>query len=115
VSAKDIPVRGSALRGAVKPPNNTDPGNRAANSYLLLDKNPSTVRPANEPRAGDRRSGTMPLGGMSSPVKPPNHRFDVGLAKMPQPASADTPAAGAVPVHPFTGGGLPASWFKRGA
>jgi hypothetical protein len=31
-------------------------------------------------------------------IKPPNHRFDVGMAKMPQPPAAKEPGKGDVPV-----------------
>ena len=107
----DTSVPGGVERGAVKAPNNTDPGDRRANGYLPLSGDGSAVNP---PNGSDRRRGTMPLGGMASPVRPPNHRFDVGMAKMPQPASAEAPGKGAVPVNPFTGGGLPASEIRRG-
>jgi hypothetical protein len=103
----DTPVPGGAQRGAIKPPNEVDRGDRRGNGYLPLAEHASECQPPNSP--SDRRSGTMPLSGMASPITPPNHRFDVGMAKMPQPGSAETPGKGAVPVNPFTGGVVPLS------
>jgi hypothetical protein len=47
----------------------------------------------------------MPLAGQASPVKTPDHRFNVENAKMPQPPAAFEPGKGAVPVNPLVPGG----------
>ena len=39
----------------------------------------------------------------------PNHKFDVGMVQMPQPASAIEPGKGTVPVNPFLPGGAAAA------
>jgi hypothetical protein len=44
---------------------------------------------------------------MASPVHPPDHRFNVNHAKMPQPPSAIEPGKGAVPVNPWDAAGRP--------
>jgi hypothetical protein len=106
------PLPGGVRRGAVKPPNEERPGDHRANGYLPLSARPSECRPPNEAHRGDRRGGTALLAGMASPVAPPNHRFDVGMAKMPQPGAAETLGVGAVPVNPFSGGGLPAAVMR---
>lgn len=60
-------------------------------------------------RGNARGSSSMPPtpGPMASPVQTPDHRFSVGLAKMPQPPAAVEPGKGAVPIEPFTVSGLP--------
>ena len=82
---------GGARRAIVTPPNETGTGgNRAKNGYLPLAGATGSVLPINH-GGGDRRHGAAPQGGTASPVKPPNHRFDVGASKMPQPPSAIEP------------------------
>jgi hypothetical protein len=44
---------------------------------------------------------------MPSPVRPPDHRFNVDHAKMPQPPSATEPGRGAIPVNPWDDAGRP--------
>jgi hypothetical protein len=94
-------------RNVVKPAN--EPGRAGArvnNSFLPLTGGPPAAHPSNEPGArGDRRGGSMPLAGQPSPVKAPDHRFNVENAKMPQPPAAIEPGKGAVPVNPFLPGG----------
>jgi hypothetical protein len=93
----------------VKPANQEGPGGNCRNNgYLPLSFGMGDVRPSNLGWGGDRRGGSNPLGGSASPVVPPNHRFDVGLAKMPQPESAVEPGKGAVPVNPWDSMGQPA-------
>ncbi len=94
-------------RDVVKPANETGrAGARARNGFLPLTGSPATVHPSNEPGArGDRRGGTADLTPHSSPVRVPDHRFNVENAKMPQPPSAVEPGKGAVPVNPFVPGG----------
>jgi hypothetical protein len=101
------PRSGGSRRCAVTPPNQAGPGgNRAGHSYLPLD---GSAHPGIPPHhdGGDRRHGCVPLGGMASPVHRPDHRFDVGTAKMPQPPSAVEPGRGAIPVNPWSPGGQP--------
>jgi hypothetical protein len=53
---------------------------------------------------------SSPLDGSLGPrVMPPNMRFRVGEAKMPQPPSAVEPGQGAIPVEPFGKSGEPKS------
>ncbi len=59
-------------------------------------------------QAGDRRNGSFPLGATGPAITPPNHRFDVGMVKMPQPESAIEPGKGTVPVNPFLPSGATA-------
>ena len=101
------PKSGGNRRGLVNPPNQAGPGgNRAGHSYLPLGGSEQPgIRPHHD--GGDRRHGCVPLGGMGSPVNPPDHRFDVGTAKMPQPASAVEPGRGAIPVNPWDTAGRP--------
>jgi hypothetical protein len=100
------PVRGGVERDVVRPPNQPGAaGNGARNSYLPLSLQAGSVKPSNYGDDGDRRDGCMPLGAMPSPVEPPNHRFDVGMAKMLQPPSAIEPGKGAVPVNPWNDSG----------
>jgi hypothetical protein len=102
------PVPGGVERGVVRPPNQPGAaGNGANNSYLPLTRVAGGVEPSNYGAGGDRRGGSMPLGALPSPVQPPNHRFDVGMAKMPQPPSVVEPGKGAVPVDPWNDSGLP--------
>jgi hypothetical protein len=84
--------------GAIKPPNEEHRGDRRANGYLPMTEHACDCRPPNEEHRGDRRGGSANLAGMASPIKPPNHRFDVGMAKMPQPPAAETPGKGEIPV-----------------
>jgi hypothetical protein len=94
-------------RDVVKAPN--EPGRagaRAANSFLPLAGGPPAAHPSNEARkGGDRRGGSANLAELASPVKTPDHRFNIEDAKMPQPPSAFEPGKGAVPVNPFVPGG----------
>jgi hypothetical protein len=101
------PVHGTVRFNVVVPPNETGPsGNRANNGFLSLSGVAgSGIAPNNG--LGDRRNGSAPLGGKASPVHPPNHRFDVGMAKMPQPPSAIEPGRGAIPINPWNGSGQP--------
>ncbi len=94
-------------RDVIKPPNQQGPaGSRAANGYMPLSRDPSPTHPSNEPgAAGDRRGGSANLMGPPSPVKTPDHRFNVEDAKMPQPPAAVEPGKGAVPVIPGVPGG----------
>jgi hypothetical protein len=98
---------GMVERGVVRGSNKEGPGDRRNNGFLPLGGGASTVHPANRAGAGgDRRDGSFPLGGGASPVDPPNaKRFDIGMAKMPQPESAIEPGKGTVPVNPFLPGG----------
>jgi hypothetical protein len=100
------PKPGGARRGVVQPPNEARPGgNRANNGYLPLA---SAAGPDLSPhRGGDRCKGSAPLGRTASPVHPPDHRFDVDKAKMPQPPSAIEPGKGAIPVNPWDVAGRP--------
>ncbi len=97
-------------RGVVKGSNKEGPGGDDRNNgFLPLAGGASTVHPANEARVGgDRRSGSFPLSESMGAVQPPNHRFDVGMVKMPQPESAIEPGRGDVPVNPFLPGGAAA-------
>ena len=102
------PVSGGAERGVVRPPNQAGAaGSGAKNSYLPLDRKNGCVKPSDYGAGGDRRGGSADLAGQPSPVTPPNHRFDVGMAKMPQPPSAIEPGKGAVPVTPWSPTGQP--------
>jgi hypothetical protein len=102
------PVSSGAERGVVRPPNQPGAaGSAAKNSYLPLDRRDGGVHASNYGTGGDRRGGSADLTGQSSPVVPPNHRFDVGMAKMPQPPSAIDPGKGAVPVTPWAPTGQP--------
>jgi len=89
-------------RDVVKPANEPSAaGNRANNGFLSLSREASQVHPSNEARkGGDRRGGSANLAENPSPVLPPDHRFKVEEAKMPNPASAVEPGKGAVPVYP---------------
>jgi hypothetical protein len=101
------PTPGGVQRGVVRPSNETGPGgNRANNGYLPLV---SLAHPGVPPHVtgGDRRNGCVPLGGMPSPVHPPDHRFNVKYAKMPQPPSAIEPGRGEIPVDPWDAAGRP--------
>ncbi len=102
------PVSSGVERGVVRPPNQPGAaGNGANNSYLPLDRKAGGVTPFHCEPGGDRRGGSADLAGQASPITPPNHRFDVGMAKMPQPPSAIEPGKGAVPVTPGTNARLP--------
>jgi hypothetical protein len=102
------PVSDGAERGVVRPPNQPGTaGNGANNSYLPLDRKSGAVNHPIYRSGGDRPGGSADLAGQPSPVTPPNHRFDVRLAKMPQPPSAIEPGKGAVPVNPWAETGLP--------
>jgi hypothetical protein len=92
---------------AFAPPNVTAPGNRAQNGYLPLARDANTMDPPNE-SVRDRRAGSADLAEIASPVHPPNHRFAVGMSKMPQPPSAVEPGKGSVPVNPWDVRGNPA-------
>jgi len=62
------------------------------------------------PHAGLRDGdpgGSGPLTRSASPVRAPDHRFNVENAKMPQPPSATEPGTGAVPIYPFNPMGMP--------
>jgi hypothetical protein len=89
-------------RHVVKPANETGrAGARAKNGFLPLSGEPPATHPSNEPGArGDRRGGSADLTPLASPVRVPDHRFNVENAKMPQPSSAIEPGKGAVPVNP---------------
>jgi hypothetical protein len=101
------PKPGGACRGAVRPPNEAGPGgNRANHSYLPL-AGTAGPDPFSHHSGGDCRKGSAPLGGLVCPVHPPDHRFDVGTAKMPQPPSAIEPGKGAIPVNPRDVAGRP--------
>jgi hypothetical protein len=80
-------------------PNNDHPGNRANNGYLPLTREADPVHPSNTP--SDRRSGTMPMSGTMGEVKPPNHKFAVGMSGQPPAAPMGTAA---IPVQPGHGG-----------
>lgn len=102
------PVPVGTERGQVIPPNQPGAtGNGATNSYLPLSREIGGLIPSNFGAGGDRRSGSVSLDGMPSPVHPPDHRFDVGMAKMPQPPSAVEPGKGAIPVSPWDASGRP--------
>lgn len=94
-------------RDVVKPANKPGrAGARANNSFLPLAGDPPDAHPSNETGArGDRRGGSADLTPLASPVRTPDHRFNVENAKMPQPPSAFEPGKGAVPVNPFVPGG----------
>jgi hypothetical protein len=101
-SSRSAPRRG----GAVAPPNRPDAaGNRAQNGYLPLVGTRGPVVP--HAPDGHRPEGSTPRMKMPSPVHPPDHRFDVGKAKMPQPPSAIEPGKGAIPVTPWDSDGQP--------
>jgi hypothetical protein len=81
-------------------------GDKRNNGFLPLGGGPSATHPANEAyKGGDRRGGSADLTGLASPVHTPDHRFNIGNAKMPQPPAAFEPGKGAVPVYPFIPGG----------
>lgn len=101
------PMPGGVRRGVVEPPNASGPaGSRAHNGYLPLVGSASPVT-AGIPGSGNRPNGSAPLGGMASPVHPPDHRFHVDTAKMPQPPSAIELGKGAIPVNPWNAAGQP--------
>ena len=101
------PMPGGVRRGVVAPPNESGPGgNRAQNGYLPLGGSASPVTSAVQ-GGEDRRNGSAPPSGMASPVHPPDHRFNVDTAKMPQPPSAIEPGKGAIPVNPWNAAGQP--------
>ena len=81
-------------------------GNRASHSYLPLGGSTDRDIPLHHDRV-DRREGCVSLGGIASPVHPPDHRFDVDTAKMRQPPSAVELGRGAIPVNPWDGAGRP--------
>src|SRR5262245_58918354 len=103
-------------------PNQSSPGNHASNSWLPLrggaapGSHPNNLGDQTSPltKGGevggyrDRRGGTMPLGGVASTINAPNHQFNPGMSKMPQPPSAIEPGKGAIPVQPWTQSGMPA-------
>jgi hypothetical protein len=89
-------------RGVVKGSNREGPGGDGRNNgFLPLGGGAATVRPSNQGPGGDRRGGSFPLGATGERITPPNHKFDVGMVKMPQPESAIEPGKGVVPVNPF--------------
>lgn len=98
---------GTTHLGVVHPPNQTGlGGNRAKNSYLPLSgSTPSELAPHHV--GGDRRNGCFSLDAIDSPVNPPDHRFNVDCAKMPQPPSAIEPGTGDIPVNPWNPAGRP--------
>jgi hypothetical protein len=97
-------------RGVIKGSNQEGAGgDRRNNGFLPLSGGAAAVHPANMPGAqGDRRNGSFPLGATGERITPPNHKFDVGMVKMPQPESAIEPGKGTVPVNPFLPSGAPA-------
>jgi hypothetical protein len=97
-------------RGVVKGSNQEGAGgDRRNNGFMPLGGGASTVHGSNMPTAGgDRRAGSFPLGATGAAITPPNHRFDVGMVKMPQPESAIEPGKGTVPVNPFLPSGATA-------
>jgi hypothetical protein len=96
-------------RGVVKGSNQEGAGgDRRNNGFMPLSGGAATVHPANVAAGGDRRNGSFPLGATGGTITPPNHKFDVGMVKMPQPESAIEPGKGAVPVNPFLPGGAAA-------
>jgi hypothetical protein len=114
MATESPPVPGGALGNAVKPPNEPGvAGARVNNGFLPLAREAGTVQPANRGSGGDRRDGSFPLGATSGGITPPNHRFDVGMSKMPQPPSALEPGKGVVPVNPFLGT-MPVSEMRKG-
>jgi hypothetical protein len=100
---------GTVQRGVVKGSNKEGKGgDDRANGYLPLGGGGSPISP-NEMKDGDRRAnGSGSLTGGAPMVKPPDHRFNVSQAQMPQPPSAVEPGKGAIPVNPFLPGGSPA-------
>ena len=101
------PKPGDARWGVVKPSNEAGAGgNRANSSYLPLGGSAGPLN-ASSLGGGDRHKGSVPLGGTASPILPPDHRFDVDMAKMPQPPSALEPGKGAIPVNPGDAMGRP--------
>jgi hypothetical protein len=101
------PKPGDARWGVVQPSNVAGlGGSRATNGYLPLVGSASPLPPGGL-GCGDRRNGSFPIGRIASPVHPPESRFDVETAKMPQPPSAIEPGKGAIPVNPWDGAGRP--------
>ena len=98
------PVSSGVERGVVRPSNQPGAaGSGANNSYLPLDRRAAGVNPSHYGTGGDNCGGSADLAGQATPVRLPNHHFDVSMAKMPQPPSAIELGRGAVPVTP----GLP--------
>jgi hypothetical protein len=100
---------GQVQRGVVKGSNKEGRGGDDRNNgFLPLSGGASTVHGPNQGPGGDKRGGSFPLGGGAPMVKPPDHRFNVGDAQMPQPAATVEPGTGVVPVNPFLPSGVPA-------
>jgi len=93
-------------RNVVKAPNETLRSDHRANGFLPLVGGAPAAHPSNETGArGDHRGGSADLTGLAPMTKPPDHRFNVEDAKMPQPPAAFEPGKGAIPVNPFVPGG----------
>ena len=100
---------GQVQRGVVKGSNKEGRGGDDRNNgFLPLSGGMGAVHGSNQAMGGDKRMGSFPLSAGAPMVKPPDHRFNVGDAQMPQPAPAVEPGMGAVPVNPFLPSGVPA-------
>ena len=58
----------------------------------------STVHPANERISHGDPGSSSGMGRQASPVHPPDMKFNVQNAKMPQPPAATKPGQGGIPV-----------------
>ena len=102
------PVPAGTVHGVVIPPNKSGAaGSGVSNSDKPLSRQSGGLLPSNFGAGGDRRNGTVELGGTSSPIRPPNHRFDASMCKMAQPPSVIKPGRGAIPVSPWDVEGRP--------
>jgi hypothetical protein len=107
------PVRGA--RVVISTDQIGDRQNRAANAWLpLAAVSRGAVQPPNETHA-HFCGGSADLTRQPNPVQMPSHRFDVNVAKMPQPQSAVAPAKlpRAVPVEPPRPAGLPLAYLRN--
>jgi hypothetical protein len=96
----------NAERNVVKPPNEMLQGLAQTRSTTPGASDPMVMSPDHARHSADP-GGSGPLTRSASPVRTPDHRFNVDNAKMPQPPSATEPGTGAVPIYAFNPMGMP--------
>lgn len=87
----------SVSRGNLKPPNEDLQGSRTVGSSANLGHALDVVTVPND-KLMDNVGSSASLARSKSKVIPPNHRFEIAGARMPQPDSLEGWRPGAVPV-----------------
>jgi hypothetical protein len=111
MSMATTPVPGGVERNVVQPIPYGPGADRRENGFDSLASHASECDPPNQ-HIRDSQRGVVSLAGSIGAVQPPNHVFDVGMAKMPQPQSVVEYGKGMVPTR--ADGRMAASTMKRG-